>query len=116
MARRRIGVADVKEILVQWEAGEGISTIARALGYTRPTVRKYVQAAVETGLVRSGRRRGEASWERLSHEVVEQVAAGRPASAATKELGRFHAYLGERIGRVRLSVLYQRLRDEQGLT
>jgi len=37
MARRRIGVADVKEILVQWDAGAGISAIGQALGYTRPT-------------------------------------------------------------------------------
>ena len=40
MARRRMTVADVKEILVAWDAGEGVSAIARMLGYTRPTVRK----------------------------------------------------------------------------
>ena len=45
MARRRIGMADVKEILVQWDAGLGVSEIARVLGYSRPTVRKYVEAA-----------------------------------------------------------------------
>ncbi len=60
MARRRIGVADVKEILVQWDAGAGISAIGQALGYTRPTVRKYVQAGKEAGLVRGGQRRREA--------------------------------------------------------
>jgi hypothetical protein len=41
MARRSMAVADLKEILVQWDAGEGVSSIARTLGYTRPTVRKY---------------------------------------------------------------------------
>ncbi len=41
MARRRMRVADVKEILVHWDGGGTISGIAAALGYSRPTVRKY---------------------------------------------------------------------------
>ena len=51
MGRRRIRVADVKEILVQWDAGGSISEIAQRLGYSRPTVRKYVQAGQRVGLV-----------------------------------------------------------------
>ena len=35
MGRRRIVVADVKEILVQWDAGGTISGIAQSLGYSR---------------------------------------------------------------------------------
>ena len=57
MARRRMGMADIKEILVAWDAGESVSAIARRLGYTRPTVRKYVQAASQVGLTRGGGRR-----------------------------------------------------------
>ena len=56
MGRRRIRVADVKEILVQWDAGGSISGIAHTLGYSRPTVRKYVQAGERVGLVRGSRR------------------------------------------------------------
>ena len=115
MARRKIDVADVKEILVEWDAGAGISAIARALGYTRPTVRKYVRAAAQVGMVRGGSRRREEGWERLARMVVEQVAAVRPPGAATADVARFHTYLAERVGRMRLSVLHQRLRDEQGL-
>ena len=48
MARRRMTVLDILEMLVAWDAGEGISPIARRLGYTRATVRKYV-AAEERG-------------------------------------------------------------------
>ncbi len=59
MARRSMGVADIKEILVQWDAGEGVSRIARSLGYTRPTVRKYIRAAQQVGLRRGGRQYGE---------------------------------------------------------
>jgi DNA-binding transcriptional regulator LsrR (DeoR family) len=113
-------VADVKEILVQWDAGQGISAIGRSLGYTRPTVRRYVEAAQRAGLVRGGQRRREAGWHELAQTVVDQVVAIRSPSAASAEVARFHTYIGERLGPaagpgVRLSVLHQRLRDEQGL-
>jgi transposase len=123
MARRRIGVADVKEILVQWDAGAGISAIARSLGYTRPTVRKYVEAGKAAGLARGEQRRREAGWEQLARDVVEQVAALRTPGTASAAVGLFHTYIDKGLhpaadaGRdpVRPSVLYQRLRDEQGL-
>lgn len=127
MARRRIGVADVKEILVQWDAGYGISAIARSLGYTRPTVRKYVRAGRAAGLARGGERRREAGWEQLARAVVEQVAALRTPGTASAAVRRFHTYIDKGLHPpatdaeqkpvpVRPSVLYQRLRDEQGLS
>jgi len=115
VARRRIGVADVKEILVQWDAGQGVSAIARALGYSRPTVRKYVYVAERLGLVRGDRRRGEAAWEELARAVVARVARRRPVGAVAADVAAFADYLAERVGAVRLSVLHQRLRDEHGL-
>lgn len=115
MARRRIRVADVKEILVHWDTGEPISRIAACLGYSRPTVRKYVQAAGQVGLVRGSRPRDEGDWERLAHAALAQVGALRSPGLATAALASYHTYLEERIGQVRLSVLYQRLRDEQRL-
>ena len=70
MARRRMTVADVKEILVGWDAGEAVSGIARRLGYTRPTVRKYVRAAERVGL----RRGGEHSGKKKQHTLKSQLA------------------------------------------
>ena len=113
MARRRMGVADVKEILVHWDAGGTIRGIAAALGYSRPTVRKYVRAAERAGLVRGSRRRDEGAWERLARATIAQGAtSGQPGPAAAA-LAPYHAYLAERVGEVRLSVLYQRLNDER---
>lgn len=108
-------MADIKEILVQWDAGEGVSAIGRALGYSRPTVRKYVGAAAGAGLVRGGQRRGEAAWEELARAVVARVAQRRPVGAVTADVAAYEEYLAERVGTVRLSVLHQRLRDERGL-
>src|SRR5579875_1716908 len=89
MARRRMRVADVKEILVAWDAGETVSAIARCLGYTRPTVRKYVYAAECVGLVRGGERRGEAAWEELTAAAMARVAAQREPGAAAQEVSRY---------------------------
>ena len=77
MGRRRIRVADVKEILVQWDAGASISGIAHSLGYSRPTVRKYVQAGQRVGLVRGHRRIDEVGWERAARAAIANVAAER---------------------------------------
>jgi transposase len=75
MGRRRIVVADVKETLVQWDTGGSISGIAQRLGYSRPTVRKYVQAGQRIGLVRGSRRVDEVGWERAARAAIAQVAA-----------------------------------------
>jgi len=115
MARRSMAVADVKEILVQWGAGEGVSRIARTLGYTRPTVRKYLRAAERAGLRRGERRYREPGWERLARAALAEVAKARAPSAAAAAVAQYHDYLAQRVGEVRLSVLHQRLRDEHGL-
>ncbi len=115
MGRRRITVADIKEVLVAWDAGESVSAIARMFGYTRPTVRKYVHAAVQVGLTRGGGRRGEAEWERLTRAALERVARRRARGAAASEVAAHRAYLEKMVGTVPLSVLHQRLRDERGL-
>jgi transposase len=115
MARRRIGVADIKAVLIAWDAGERISAIERMLGYTRPTVRKYIGAATRLGMVRGQRTRSDLEWETLAREVQALLATHRAAGVATAELAQWHDYLEQRVASTYLTVLYQRLRDEQGL-
>jgi len=115
MARRRIGVADVKEILVAWDAGQSVSGIARLLGYTRPTVRKYVHAAERVGLTRGGGRRQEEEWSALTYAAVGRVGGPTRPATAQAEVAHYRPYLEQWVGSVPLSVLHQRLRDEQGL-
>ena len=114
MAKRRIWVNDVKEILVHWAAGEGIRQIARQLGYDRLTVRKYVETAQRVGLQRNARY-DEAEWDELTAATRERVAKQRPPGAVAQEVAQYHDYLDQRVGDVRLSVLHQRLRHEHGL-
>jgi len=49
MARRRITVRDVAEIMEHWQAGGSIRAIARSLGADRNTIRKYVRVAQAQG-------------------------------------------------------------------
>lgn len=108
-------VADIKEILVAWSAGEHVSGIARRLGYSRPTVRKYVTAAQGAGLARHGPRCSEAEWERLTRAAQAAVTPGRSPGAAMAAVARHHEELDRLVGKVKLAVIYQRLRDEHGL-
>lgn len=109
-------MTDVLEILVAWDAGEGQSGIARRLGYSRVTAQKYVAAATAVGLRRGAGRRDEAEWVGLAQAAVARVAKQRPPGAVAAQVAAHHAYLEERIGRVHLSVLHQRLQREHGLT
>lgn len=115
MARRRMTVTDIMEIIVAWDAGEGNSAIARRLGYMRSTVRKYTDAAVALGLCRGGGRRSEAAWAQVAQAVIDRVARQRAPGAVTATVAQHHAYLEQWVGQVHLSVLHQRLRDERGL-
>jgi transposase len=115
VARRRMDVADIKEILVAWGAGEHVSGIARRLGYSRPTVRKYVAAAQGAGLARHGPRHSEADWERLTRAAQAAVTPGRTPGVAMAAVACYHDELDRLVGKVKLAVVYQRLRDEHGL-
>ena len=54
MAFREVRVFEVREVLRLWLRGEGLRSIERLAGVDRKTVRRYVDAAVELGLVRDG--------------------------------------------------------------
>ena len=49
MARRKITVGDVGEVLEHWQAGRSIRAINRSLGVSRPTIHKYTAIAEAHG-------------------------------------------------------------------
>ena len=67
MAFREVTVVQIKEALRRWMKGEGERTIARGIGVDRKTARRYIAAAVELGVERSG------NEEQLSEELLGQV-------------------------------------------
>ena len=75
MAFREVRVFEVREVLRLWLRGEGVRATERLVGVDRKTVRRYLAAAQELGLV------GDGGEEQLSDEfmgsVVEKVRPHR---------------------------------------
>lgn len=73
MAYREVSVIEVKEILRLWLAGHSLREVTTLAGADRKTVRRYVQAAREAGLLREG------GPQQLTDELLGAVvAAVRP--------------------------------------
>ena len=53
MSFREVRVFEVREVLRLWLRGEGLRTVERMAGVDRKTVRRYVTAAVESGVDRT---------------------------------------------------------------
>lgn len=76
VAYREVHVVEVREILRQWMLGRQLRAIARSMGMDRKTVRRYVEAAEEVGVVRGD---GEGALDdRVIGQVVELVRARGP--------------------------------------
>jgi transposase len=54
MSFREVRMFEVREVLRLWLAGKGLRSVERLAGMDRKTVRRYVDAAVDTGLDRDG--------------------------------------------------------------
>lgn len=54
MARRKLRLRYIAEILGNWQRGTSIRGISRSLGVSRPTIRKYVRAAETKGYYQGG--------------------------------------------------------------
>jgi hypothetical protein len=67
MAFREVRVFEVREVLRLWLRGEGLRATERLAGVDRKTVRRYLAAAEELGLVRDG---GE---QQLTDEFIGSV-------------------------------------------
>ena len=76
MAFREVTVVQIREALRRWLRGEGERTVARAVGVDRKTARRYIAAALELGMERSG---GEDQLtDELIGQLVERVRPHRP--------------------------------------
>jgi transposase len=52
MARRKITMNEIVEVVYQWHQGAGFKAIRRSLGFDRKTIRKYVHLAQQVGVAR----------------------------------------------------------------
>jgi len=109
-------MVDVTEIFVHWYAGRPKAEVARSLGVDVKTVRKYVAAAEAAGLAPGGPAVGEQEWRARAREWFPELAGISSGRTSWPEIARHHDRIGELLGVVPASVIWQRLRDEEGLT
>lgn len=82
MSYREVGVIEIREVLRLWLRNDrGLRPIADHAGVDRKTVRRYIDAAVELGLDRSGEQ--DQLTDELIGGVVEAVRPDRPRGHGT---------------------------------
>ena len=115
MARRRVTVRDIAEILEHWQAGRSFRAMAKSLGASRPTLRKYVHIAQSHGY-RPGQSPPAQGWKAFLQEVAPEVFDTVAQSRVFAELRSHRVCIEKMLTDTSLLTAWQRLRDEQGLT
>jgi transposase len=108
-------MVDVAEILEHWYAGRPKVEVARSLGVDVKTVRKYVAAAEAAGLAPGGPPVGAGEWRARAREWFPSLGDTRLRQPSWGQIAEHHERIGELLGVVPVSVIWQRLRDEAGL-
>jgi transposase len=114
MARRKVTVRDIGEILDHWQSGRGIRAIAGSLGVSRPTIRKYVAIARCHGYEVGGLPPPE-GWRVFLEQAAPELVDPTVGSGVFRELLEHHDLIRETLEGTTVMVGWQRLRDEHGL-
>jgi hypothetical protein len=115
MARRTFEVIDVTEILVHWHASRSQAEIASSLGVDRKTVRKYTAPAIAAGMAPGGPPLTEQQWSELVRTWFPELVDSRLRQSSWPAIEVHHDYVKDLVGKVTISTIHQRLRDEHGL-
>jgi transposase len=116
MARRTFDVIDVTEILVHWHAGRSLNEMSQSLGVDRKTIRKYVAPAAAAGIVPGGPAKDEQEWADLVREWFPELSDARLRQVTWPAIAVHRDYITAQLkAGVRMSTIWQRLRDEHGL-
>lgn len=114
MARRKVTVRDIGEILDHWQSGRGIRAIARSLGVSRPTIRKYVAIAQCHGYEVGGPPPPE-GWRVFLEQAAPELMDPTVGSMVLGELLEHHDLIRESLEKTTVMVGWQRLRQEHSL-
>ncbi len=108
-------MVDVAEILEHWYAGRAKVEVARSLGVDAKTVRRYVAAAEAAGLVPGGPPVSGEQWRAMIRQWFPELADTRLRQPSWGQIAVHHDRIGQLLGVVPVSVIHQRLADEEGL-
>ena len=111
MAYREVGVFEAKEVLRLWSRGLGKKTIAKRVGLDPKTVRTYVDAATDAGVVAGDET--SLTEERVGAVLTALTAGGRPRGESWATCVAHRKRIEELLGQtVRLSKVRRLLARE----
>ncbi len=117
MARRSFNVVDVTEILIHWHAGRSQSEVATSLGVDRKTVKKYLTPAIEAGIVPGDQPRSNEQWAELVRSWWPGLVDTRLRQTTWPQIEVHYQFVVDMLAAgVTQQTIWQRLRDEQGLS
>src|SRR5262245_5306258 len=115
MARRTLSVVDVAQILIEWHAGRSIRDVARRVGVTPKTVRRYVARAGEAGLVPGRRPIGPDTWRAMVREWYPQLDDPHLRQPTWVQIAPYHEDIAQLLEELPVSDIHRRLTEEVGL-
>ena len=98
-----------------WYAGRPKVEVARSLGVDAKTVRRYVAPAEAAGMAPGGPPVSEEQWRALARDWFPQLAGTGIRQVSWREIAVHHDRIAGLLPVVPVSVIHQRLADEQGL-
>jgi len=117
MARRSFTVVDITEILTHWHAGRSINEMSVSLGVDRKTIRKYLQPAIAAGLAPGGNPLSPSEWTELVGRWFPELTDTRLRQITWPDIDKHAEYVKTQLAAgVTQATVWQRLRDEHGLT
>ena len=116
MARRRVLVRDVAEIMEHWQAGRSIRAIARSLGADRDTIRRYVRAAEAEGCHPGPEGAPPQGWREWVAQTFPGLTEQGRHMPTWSELERFREDIIAGLRETNGKTVWQRLHHEKGLT
>lgn len=115
MAGRRFDVADVVDVLQHWHAGRSDRHLARSFGMGRNRVARITEVARAAGLSPGGPPLTRQEWEERVPDLFAERVMRRPGDGE-KELRALHTVIVTGLETSTVTTVWQRLRDERGLT
>ncbi|MDA8310855.1 MAG: hypothetical protein M0Z46_09620 [Actinomycetota bacterium] len=115
MARRAFRVIDVIELYQHWHAGRRVGELSTSLGLDPKTVRKYLAPALAAGMTPGGPPLGAAEWQALVEGWFPGLHDRSLRQPTWPAIAVHHNTIKDLIGKVHVTTIHQRLRDDCGL-
>jgi transposase len=108
-------VIDVIELYQHWHAGRRVGELSTSLGLDPKTVRKYLAPALAAGMMPGGPPLGEAEWRALACAWFPELQDRSARQPTWPAIAAHHDTIKDLIGKVHVTTIHQRLRDDHGL-